>query len=403
MPKSQMDYSHTIIYKICCKDVSINDIYIGHTTNFTQRKLNHKLTSSNINSNNYNLYVYKFIRENGGWINWSMVQIEEYNCNNRREADMRERYWIEILKPTLNCISPFTTNEEKQLQKQIWYEENKDCILEKAKEYYEENKEQKLEYQKQYASENKEHISEKQKEYREKNKDELSEQKKTYRETHKEEIKQMVSNWREANKEKIKEQKSQVIDCECGNQYTFGNKHRHLQTKKHTDYHDQLCGIVKEAEPDIEETIAILKQKQKEYKEKHGEKKKEYMKEYKKTYNETHKKENSEARKKYYETHKNEILEQTKIYTEENKDKIKKRKDEWYQKNKEKILQKQKEMYTCECGSEIRCASKADHLRSTKHVAFIESNNTIINTNQIPDVLSEIIPNVINNVMPSTV
>ena len=28
MPKTRTDYSHTIIYKICCKDVSINDIYI---------------------------------------------------------------------------------------------------------------------------------------------------------------------------------------------------------------------------------------------------------------------------------------------------------------------------------------------------------------------------------------
>ena len=28
MPKIQTDYSNTIIYKICCKDVSINDIYV---------------------------------------------------------------------------------------------------------------------------------------------------------------------------------------------------------------------------------------------------------------------------------------------------------------------------------------------------------------------------------------
>lgn len=50
MPKNQMDYSQTIIYKICCKDVSVTDIYIGHTTNFIQRKHNHKKCCCNENS-----------------------------------------------------------------------------------------------------------------------------------------------------------------------------------------------------------------------------------------------------------------------------------------------------------------------------------------------------------------
>ena len=34
MPKSQIEFSHTIIYKICCKDTNVNDIYVGNTTNF---------------------------------------------------------------------------------------------------------------------------------------------------------------------------------------------------------------------------------------------------------------------------------------------------------------------------------------------------------------------------------
>ena len=65
MPKTQTDYSRTIIYKICCKDVSITDIYIGHTTNFTQRKKSHKATCYRINDKKYNSYVYEFIRNNG--------------------------------------------------------------------------------------------------------------------------------------------------------------------------------------------------------------------------------------------------------------------------------------------------------------------------------------------------
>ena len=63
---------------------------------------------------------------------------------------------------------------------------------------------------------------------------------KEYRENHKEESAKAQKEWREANKEKLKEKKLQIINCECGNQFTFGNKHRHLQTKIHIDYQNQL-------------------------------------------------------------------------------------------------------------------------------------------------------------------
>ena len=42
MPKVDIDYSNTIIYKIHCKDSNVNEIYVGHTTNFTKRKNQHK-------------------------------------------------------------------------------------------------------------------------------------------------------------------------------------------------------------------------------------------------------------------------------------------------------------------------------------------------------------------------
>ena len=51
MPKNQIDYSKVYIYKICCKDISINDIYVGHTTNFEQRK--NSDGAFNCNHNNY--------------------------------------------------------------------------------------------------------------------------------------------------------------------------------------------------------------------------------------------------------------------------------------------------------------------------------------------------------------
>ena len=49
MPKVEIDYSNTIIYKITCKDPSITDVYVGHTTNFVQRKHCHKQSCNNNN------------------------------------------------------------------------------------------------------------------------------------------------------------------------------------------------------------------------------------------------------------------------------------------------------------------------------------------------------------------
>ena len=373
MPKTQADYTNTIIYKLCCKNPTITDIYIGHTTNFRQRKNQHKTSCCNENDKKYNQYVYQFIRQNGGWDNWTMIQIQEHKLQNKREAESTEHHWIEKLSATLNSNKPYAMcKEQPQIYKKTWYEEKKDYVLEKAKQHYEENKEQKIEYQKQYSEEHKEEIAEKQKEYREKNKEKLSEQKKEYRAAHKEEASKAQKEWRQANKEKLKNQKAEIINCECGNQYTFGNKHRHLQSKVHIKYQNELCGIIEpQPEPTMseEEQILIQKQKQKEYREKNAEK----IKEFKKKYNEEHKEQIKGQTHNYYEEHKEEIKLKTKQYVEENKEKVKEYKDEWYQKNKEKILAKQKQMFVCECGAEIRCSGKAEHLRSTKHKNYVES------------------------------
>jgi hypothetical protein len=372
MVKSQTDYSETVIYKLCCKEPTVKEIYIGHTTNFTQRKNTHKTCCCNENNKNHNRHVYKFIRDNGGWDNWSMVQLREHNLKNKREAESTEHWWIEHLAATLNTNKPYAMcKEEPQLYKHFWYEEKKDYVLEKAKEHYEENKDHKLEYQKLYAEENKDKIVTQQREYREKNKDILCEKKKVYRELHKDEAENTQKKWRETNKEKISKQKRLIIDCECGQKYTFGNKHRHIQGKAHTDYQNKLCGIVSTIKIEIseEERLSQLRQKQKEYREKNSDK----IKNFKMQYNETHKELIREQGKKYYQTHKKEIIEQNKKYVEDNKYRVDKNKHEWYQKNKEKILESQKQVFMCECGSEIRTAGRTEHYRSVKHQNYMES------------------------------
>ena len=134
MPKKAMNYLNTIIYKIVCNDLQIKNCYVGHTTNFIKRKHNHKHDCSNETSTNFNHKIYQIIRENGGWDNWNMIEIEKYECNDMNEALARERYWYELLNADMNSCVPNRNKKE-------WYIDNEEKYKQKCEEYYENNKE----------------------------------------------------------------------------------------------------------------------------------------------------------------------------------------------------------------------------------------------------------------------
>ncbi len=135
MPVKVSDYSNSSIYKICCNDASITDVYVGSTTAFSKRKCQHKAVCNNTRNAKHNLYVYQFIRENGGWENWSMILVENYNATNKRHLESRERYWLETLKATLNKQVPTRTRKQ-------YREKNKESI----KQYRDEHKDKNQEY-----------------------------------------------------------------------------------------------------------------------------------------------------------------------------------------------------------------------------------------------------------------
>lgn len=113
MPKVDIDYSNTIFYKISCKDESISDVYIGHTTNFVQRKSGHKQSCNNSKSANYSCKLYEFIRQNGGWNNWRMDIIAYHECNDHYEARKKEQELFILHKATLNSIEPMPKPKSK--------------------------------------------------------------------------------------------------------------------------------------------------------------------------------------------------------------------------------------------------------------------------------------------------
>ncbi len=197
-----IDYSNALIYRLCCIDTDIEDIYIGSTTNFKKRKSQHRGDCNSTISKNANINVYQFIRAHGGWGNWSMIEVEKFACNDKRELETRERYWIELLKPSLNKIIPTRTHAERY------------------------DKDKKSEYNKQYRELNKDKLSEYNKQYRENNKDRFSEYDKQYY---------------EKNKDKQREK----IYCDCGSEVRGYGMPGHKKTKKHL-YYQQIHDFILE-------------------------------------------------------------------------------------------------------------------------------------------------------------
>ena len=165
-----IDYVKTKIYKIYCKDLSINEIYIGHSTNLTQRIREHKYNCTNENSKSYNLKTYEIIRNSGGWDEWVVEEIENYPCNTRTEALSRENYWFHTLNPVMNMISPVLDNVKRIAtiktltdKYKIEIKKNKDIRDENKKQFLLDNKEKikidKKNLRKKYVSDNREKIN----------------------------------------------------------------------------------------------------------------------------------------------------------------------------------------------------------------------------------------------------
>ena len=88
-------------YKLVCNDTNVKEFYVGSTVNWRDRKSNHKQSCTNSKHPSYNETKYKTIRANGGWSNWSMIEIER-GIYIRRMAEAREYELMAELHSTMN-------------------------------------------------------------------------------------------------------------------------------------------------------------------------------------------------------------------------------------------------------------------------------------------------------------
>ena len=110
--------NNNVIYKIYCKDENIKDFYIGSSTNLYVRINVHKCRCNNEDTDGYYLKLYEFIRENGGWENFNIEVIEYFNCNSKKELIQKEQEYINKLKPSLNYLNAYRS-EEKKIKKEL--------------------------------------------------------------------------------------------------------------------------------------------------------------------------------------------------------------------------------------------------------------------------------------------
>ena len=136
-----------------------------------------------------------------------MVLIQTEKLSNSLEARKREREHMEELKPTLNILSAYRSEQDLKQYKQRWARENEEHVKE---------------YKQNWNMENKDRISECRKEqYRTDKRDEvLARSKKYYHD----------------NIEERRQTRNRLCSCICGDTYTYANKKRHERTKKHQEY-----------------------------------------------------------------------------------------------------------------------------------------------------------------------
>ena len=205
-----MAYQNGQIYKIW--DNSFSKCYIGSTIQpLSKRTDNHRTDYKKyLNGKFCYLSVFELFEE-FGVENCKIEWVEDYPCKTKKELEAREGQ----IQRENDCVNKRIAGRNPQ----SYYQETRETRLEKAKEYREQEgqSEKHSEYCKKRYEEKKEEINEKQRQYRKDNPEKVREQD------------------RQAY-QRNKALKQRPWTCDCGATMCFSAKSRHLKTNKHKQY-----------------------------------------------------------------------------------------------------------------------------------------------------------------------
>ncbi len=169
-----------MFYRLVCRDPTVKEVYVGHTTSEVDRRATHKTNCINEKSRGYNSFVYRFIRQHGSWDNWQLIVHEKKPVKDIFEAVLQERHWVEFYNAVLNSNVPSRTRAE----------------------YYLDHRDEAAKY---YAN-------------------------------HRDELKIKYAAYRAANHAHINEKHK----CDCGGNYTTQHQSRHCKSNRHIAYQATL-------------------------------------------------------------------------------------------------------------------------------------------------------------------
>ena len=186
----KQDFSNSVIYHI--RHIESNEIvYVGSTTNFTQRKTKHKYKCNHEEGKEFTSTIYCHIRDNGGFDCFEVIPIKSLKLGNKTELLIAEQEEIDKHETLVNRKKAHMTIEETHI-----------------------------------------YHNEKNKKWRENNPEKYKQISKRYNEK--------AKKWREnnpENKENINEKRNESIKCPiCNSISQRGNLKRHQRTKKCQEY-----------------------------------------------------------------------------------------------------------------------------------------------------------------------
>lgn len=158
------------VYKMISDSDGVSEFYVGSTIVPLYMRFHlHK----SIAKTKPHIKVYKYFNE-AGWQGVQLIQLAEYPDITRTELAVKEREWVQQLRPSLNVRVPSRTRQE-------WYVDNRERILQEHKEYYRANREHAKERQRKWYNANKERMVAYCKQYYVDNKEKMTEYNRQYR------------------------------------------------------------------------------------------------------------------------------------------------------------------------------------------------------------------------------
>ena len=190
--------------------------YIGSTFNRLHKRFKGHKYDYKHKYGNFSIHKYFDVY---GVDNFKIDLIKTYDVIREHKMDYKhlhayETLWINKTKNCVNSHLPFNPTFNKKDCKKKYYQENKEQILEQQKNYYQENK------------------------------DKIKQQYKKYRDNNKNYYKNYNKNYYQENKDKLLADMNQKVKCECGASISKCNLNRHLKTKKHLDYINNLDNTI---------------------------------------------------------------------------------------------------------------------------------------------------------------